>query len=116
MIVGYQAHGSSDMPRADLTLTVPDGVRIGDISRDHPEANIRILAAMTDGETGVGLAEIDAPDPRPVIDAFASNDAVTELDVVKSTCSETLHRAEESMVKRFLAELDPDVDVGNGRS
>ncbi|MFA9415613.1 helix-turn-helix domain-containing protein [Natrinema sp. HArc-T2] len=27
------------------------------------------------------------------------------LDIAKSTCSETLHRAEEAMIKRFVAEL-----------
>lgn len=34
------------------------------------------------------------------------------LDIAKSTCSETLHRIEETIVKRFVDELEGDTDAG----
>jgi hypothetical protein len=34
------------MPQAHLTLTVPDGVWIGDVSRPHPDEQFRIPAAL----------------------------------------------------------------------
>lgn len=37
-------------------------------------------------------------------------DVAAELGVAKSTCSETLHRAEETIVKQFVAQL-PEVDT-----
>ena len=39
------------MPRANLTLTIPEGVWIGDVSRAHPTATFRILAALARDET-----------------------------------------------------------------
>ncbi|MFC4405927.1 helix-turn-helix domain-containing protein [Haloarchaeobius iranensis] len=72
------------MPRAELTLTVPDGVWIGDISRDHPEARFRILAALTDDDAGVGLAEVIATDLPPVITAIDADETVTELEILQA--------------------------------
>ena len=50
------------MPRAKLTLTIPEGVWIGDLSRDYPQARFRILSALPGEESGVGLLEVSAPD------------------------------------------------------
>ncbi|WP_257300817.1 helix-turn-helix domain-containing protein [Haloarchaeobius sp. FL176] len=72
------------MPRAELTLTVPEGVWIGDISRDHPEARFRILAALTDDDAGVGLAEVIATDLPPVITAIDADETVTELEILQT--------------------------------
>ncbi|KPN31493.1 hypothetical protein SY89_02240 [Halolamina pelagica] len=51
------------MPEAKLTLTIPERTWPGEISRAHDDATIRILAAMTEPDAGVGLAEISAPSP-----------------------------------------------------
>lgn len=72
------------MPRAELTLTVPDGVWIGDISREHADARIRILAALTDDDAGVGLAEVITNDLPPVLADIDDNDAVTELEILQA--------------------------------
>lgn len=71
------------MPRATLTVTIPAGVWIGDVSRAHPDASIRVLAALTGGDAGVGLVEITAPDLPEVVADVESNDAVTELEIMQ---------------------------------
>lgn len=84
---------SERMPQADLTITIPEGVWIGDITRAHPEASLRILAALTDEETGVGLAEITAPDLHGVITDVRDSDSVTELEL--------LQRYEDTVLVQF---------------
>lgn len=48
------------MPRARLTLDIPDGVWVGAVSREFPETQLRVLTALPDGEDGVGLLEVTA--------------------------------------------------------
>lgn len=71
------------MPHASLTLTVPDGVWVGDVSRAHPESSLRILAALTDDGLGVALAEVTAADLEGVVRDIVERDAVTELEVLQ---------------------------------
>ncbi|WP_129116554.1 helix-turn-helix domain-containing protein [Halegenticoccus tardaugens] len=68
------------MPRARLTLTIPDGVWIGDVSRAYPDARFRVLAALADERAGVGLAEITETDIGSLLADVYSNEAVTELE------------------------------------
>lgn len=79
------------MPRARLTLTIPEGVWIGDISRRHPDAAFRVLAALTDdGGGGTGLVEIRAPDADAVVAALRSADEVVELTCLQCGDREAL--------------------------
>jgi hypothetical protein len=55
------------MPEAKLTLTIPERTWPGEITRAHGDATIRILAAMTETDAGVGLAEVAARDPESVV-------------------------------------------------
>jgi predicted DNA binding protein len=71
------------MPQADLTITIPDGVWIGDVSRSHPDATVRILAALTAESAGVGLAEITADELPAVVADIDASDSVTELEILQ---------------------------------
>ena len=68
------------MPRATLTLTVPEGVWIGSLSRRHPETRFRILAAMANGGTGVALTEVTGDDVDAVLGEMRGVDAVLRVD------------------------------------
>jgi predicted DNA binding protein len=81
------------MPRATLTLTLPEVVWIGGLSRRHPETRFRVLAAMADGGTGVGLTEVTGGDLDAVLDEMRAEDAVVRLDV--------LQRREETALIQF---------------
>ena len=71
------------MPRATLTITVPERVWIGVISREHPDARFRILSALPGEETGVGLVEVSAPNVQAVVDAIETEDEVTQLNLLR---------------------------------
>lgn len=71
------------MPRASLTIDVPRDLWIGAITRDHPEAVFRILAALPGDETGVGLVEVTAPDLAAVIRAIDEAPETSSLNLLR---------------------------------
>lgn len=71
------------MPRATLTITVPESVWIGSISSDHPDTRFRILSALPGDETGVGLVEVIGPGLSTVLEAVERSEDVSELKVLK---------------------------------
>lgn len=81
------------MPRARLVIDVPETVWIGAVSREHPEAIFRVLAAMPEGDRGVGLVELRAPDLGPVAASIDKDETVTDVTV--------LHRNENRATLQF---------------
>lgn len=71
------------MPRATLTITVPESVWIGAISREFPDTRIRILSALPGEETGVGLVEVTSPDLPSIVEAFDDAADVDQLNLLK---------------------------------
>lgn len=72
------------MPHANLTITVPESVWIGELSRAHPEARFRVLAATTTDGTGVARLEIVGSDVGAIRAAMAGYDDVTNLTVFEA--------------------------------
>lgn len=84
------------MPRADLTVTVPEEAWVGHVSRAHPEARFRVLAAIPDAETGFGLVEISAPDPEAVLADLADAEAIVDHEVLHLRDGDALVQFETS--------------------
>lgn len=81
------------MPRARLAIVVPESVWIGAVSRAHPEATFRVLAAMPEADRGVGLVELRAPDIGAVAASIDDAETVTEVAV--------LHRQDDRATLQF---------------
>jgi hypothetical protein len=81
------------MPEARLSISLPEGVWIGDISRTHDEVTFRVLAAVAAEDGGVALVEFESPDPEAVLDSFEGSGAVTTVDV--------LHQGDERTLLQF---------------
>lgn len=78
------------MTHAELTVTLPDGTWIKDVSTGHPEATFRVLAALPASEAGFGLVEVTAEDPRPVLTAMEDHDAITRLELLQAGADRAL--------------------------
>jgi len=72
------------MPRAELTITLPDGTWITDLSKRYPDCEFRVLGALPDDETGVGLVEICGVDLPDVIREAGSREGIISLDILQS--------------------------------
>jgi hypothetical protein len=71
------------MPHAELTVTLPPAVWIGELSREFPEATFRVLSAISHGGDGVGLVEISGADPAAVLAAMAETPTVTAVEPIR---------------------------------
>jgi predicted DNA binding protein len=85
-----------DVALVKLTLTIPDGVWIGDLSRAFPDATFRILAALPGAEGGVGLLELSTPDLVAVLGEMDDDSQVTSIDPVRRTDDSALIQFETS--------------------
>ncbi|MFC7157437.1 helix-turn-helix domain-containing protein [Halomarina halobia] len=99
------------MPRANLTLSIPEGVWVGDVSRAHPDARFRILAALTGDDSGVALAEITAADLGAVLRDVDADAAVTELDVLRRQGTTVLIQFETTTPLLLLPVQDSGVPL-----
>jgi predicted DNA binding protein len=99
------------MPQAKLRLDIPDEVWIGELTREYPDATVRILAALSDEEAGVGLAEITAPDPRALVEKMEDSEDVTTVDTLKFSDGEVLVQFETTMPLLLLPARDSGVPL-----
>ncbi len=81
------------MPTATLAVTIPESVWIAELSTRFPEATWRVLAALPDGETGVGLVEITAENIATVLSQLDDTGGVRIFEV--------LHRGENRALVQF---------------
>lgn len=82
------------MPTARLTVELPEAAWVGQVSRQHPRASIRVLAAVAEQRDGVVLAELrgDAVDEL-MNDVRAAAD-VSDFAVLHRTETEVLAQIE----------------------
>jgi predicted DNA binding protein len=99
------------MPQANITITIPEGIWIGDVSREYPNASIRILAALTDDNAGVGLTEITAADLQDIIADIQSSDSVIELEILQQYEDTVLVQFETTMPLLLLPVQDSGVPL-----
>ncbi|MEF8813939.1 MAG: helix-turn-helix domain-containing protein [Halovenus sp.] len=99
------------MPQTRLTLTVPEHVWIGDISRDFPSARFRILSAFSDGTSGFGLVEIHHENPETLLSAVAAREQVTDLTELKRGDTRTVVQFETSDPLLLLPVQDSGVPL-----
>jgi predicted DNA binding protein len=99
------------MPRAKLTLTVPEEVWIGEITRAYPETTVRILAAISDAEDGVGLAEVVSEALPDVLAAINDAEDVTQLDLLQREGDRAIIQFSTTMPLLLLPARDSGVPL-----
>ncbi len=99
------------MPLAKLRLTIPAEVWIGDLTRRYPDAEFRILAALSDEQAGVALAEVAADDPGEVVSAMREYEDVTSVDTLGRGDGGLLVQFETTMPLLLLPARDSGVPL-----
>ncbi|MFC6989201.1 helix-turn-helix domain-containing protein [Haloplanus sp. GCM10025708] len=108
------------MPNAKLNVTLPEGVWIRDLSSEFPDATFRVLAALPDEETGVGLVEIRSDDLRNVIETMDELEGVSAIDPLRVVEDEALVQFETDEPLLLLSIRDsripfePPVTISDG--
>lgn len=99
------------MPHAKLTLTIPEGIWVGTLTRNHPEATVRVLAALLEDEQGVGLVEVLSEDLPTLLSDMESQADVTLVDVLQQSDGRALVWFETSAPLPLLAARDSGVPL-----
>ncbi|WP_254535556.1 helix-turn-helix domain-containing protein [Halomarina litorea] len=83
------------MPRARLRVDLSPDTWVHAVSTAHPEATLRVLAALSEGRTGVGLLDVLGVTDA-LLDAMRDQRGVTALDVLARDDERALLRFETS--------------------
>jgi len=110
------------MPHADLTITLPDAVWVGRLSRQHPGITFRVLSVMPAGETGVGLVEVVGEPVAEVLEAIGGSEDVQRVDVLQRVEDRAVVQFETSepmlpfSVRESGAPLDLPMEIRGGEA
>lgn len=72
------------MPYTKLTITVPESVWIGEVSRTYPDTEFRVLAATTCSPSGVVQLEVHSTECETICEEIRGYNSVTELTVFEA--------------------------------
>jgi len=108
------------MPRATLSLQIPERVWVSALSKRYPDVAFTVLAAMPADDTGVGLVEISAADVEPIVAAVGDHESVTSATVLEAQPDRALVQFEttEPLLVLSLSEagipLELPITIENG--
>lgn len=72
------------MPDARLTVAIPTDTWLAELSTVYPDATIRVLTALADGEAAFGLLEVTGDDPLALLGALREFPALRTVDLVSA--------------------------------
>ena len=110
------------MAQATLAVTLPERVWVSEVSTAHPEATIRVLAAVPGHESGFALVRITAPDVQSVVEDMHDHDQITELTLAQWSENEaTVHFETTAPLLMFSSResgmpIELPVDIQNGEA
>ncbi|MFD1562632.1 helix-turn-helix domain-containing protein [Haloarchaeobius amylolyticus] len=84
------------MPSAEIRITIPDRIWIGELSREYPNAVFEILTAFPKEMGGVALTEVTHSDIGAVVRTMDNYDDVTNIDLLQRTDDSVLIQFETS--------------------
>lgn len=80
------------MTHAQLTISLPDGTWVKDVTTTHPDATVRVLAGVPGDASGFALVRIHSPDLGAFLADMARHPAITDLTLIqRSDHDATVH-------------------------
>jgi predicted DNA-binding protein YlxM (UPF0122 family) len=109
--------------QAQLLITLPEGIWIGDVSREHPAATFEVLSAVPDAEAAFALLSVTAPQIDRLLSVIESHDHITDLSVLQQTEGEATIQIEtmsppllQSAAQRSGMPIEFPVTISNGEA
>ncbi len=110
------------MTHARLVVELPEGHWVADVSRDHPNATFRVLAALPDDGPGCVLVNVTAPDVEAILSDMADHSGVTDRTVLARSDREATVQFETSAplliraAKRAGVPIRMPVEIAEGEA
>ena len=108
------------MTLARLDIQLPKGTWVGDVTRAHPGATVRVLAAIPDEDAGFGLVSILDGGIDEVLASMAGHEAVRDMEVVGRTDGEVTVQVDTTRplvlqaAKRSGLPIEPPFHIRDG--
>jgi hypothetical protein len=78
------------MPRATLTVTMPEQTWIAALSREFPDTDFTVLAAMPAEETGVGLVEVEGSELDRILASMDEREGIVSATLLEAQADRAL--------------------------
>lgn len=82
------------MPLSEITVQIPEDLWIAQTSLSHPDATFTVLSIQAFDNTGVGLIELQARDPVPIIAEMDSEPEISGIELLWKQSDEALLQIE----------------------
>lgn len=100
------------MPKARLSIDVPEGAWVGDVSEQFPDATFRVLSAFADEDNGIGIVEIETgSDIVEIAESMSNHDAIADMEVLWNEGYDALIRFETRRPMMLLAAQRSSIPV-----
>jgi len=70
------------MPRAKLTVTLPESLWIHEISTAYPDTTFRVSSVLPGSDVAIGVIELMAPNPVPILAAIDDRSDIRDLELL----------------------------------
>ncbi|MFC4541337.1 helix-turn-helix domain-containing protein [Halosolutus amylolyticus] len=70
------------MPRAKLTVHIPESLWIHEVSTTHPDVTFRVTSVLPGTDVATGVVELTASNPVPILAAMEARDDVRDLELL----------------------------------
>lgn len=104
MLTSGHRLGVPKMVRASISLSLPNGIWIGALSREFADARFQVRSARSSSDVGVGFVEIISSDYAQVLREMETRDAVRTVEVFQRENRRALVQieAEEPILLKLL--------------
>lgn len=108
------------MPLAELSIHLPEGTWVHDVSTAHPGAAIRVLAGMPDGDVGFALLELTAPDLESLLRSMINDDGLTDIEPLQREDDRVVLQIETTEPLLLLSAqasgvpIEPPIEISEG--
>jgi len=70
------------MPRAKLTVSLPESLWIHEISTAYPDTTFRVSSVLPGSDVAIGVIELMAPNPVPILAAIDDRSDIRDLELL----------------------------------
>lgn len=100
------------MPKARLSIDIPESAWVGDISREYPDATFRVLSAFADDDHGFGIVEIEADRNVPeLVSDVSEHEVIADMEVLWNEDNDALLQFETRKPMMLLAARQSNIPV-----
>jgi len=99
------------VPRATLTISIPAGTWIDEISQSHPETTFEVVSVLASEWTGIALIELQTADPLPVITDMADRTDIVDFELLWKEAADALLHVETSRPSILRPVLETGVPI-----